>query len=516
MADQKRVHDRRSFLGTTLGVGAAAAGARLFGMRPAMAQDDPSDCAPIGVAGKTPVPFKPSPALPVRMRKSAFELSKTEVDRLKAAYAALRKLTTDQPDDPRGWLRQGYVHCWYCGGGSDGTAGPEIHGSWTFFPWHRAYLHFHERILCKLIGDDTFALPYWDWDSQGRQTFPSVYGDPADTSNPLFDMLRSAAAGAAISTQAVSVPMLNRTMNSSVNTLYMGSASDSGAMENAPHGPVHIWTGDTAMQAANNDMGVLATAAQDPVFFAHHGNIDRLWTVWLGLSPQHTNFTDSGWLQTAWQFYDENSVWTQIAVSDVLDPVQSLRSDYTQPNVKPIWTFKSRTAPAFVAGVAPIQPTKVAPLTLATSTTTPIALGRVPLTQSVAVPATHAKAFAALTASAPAQFVLHVRGITVADDQQAMFNVFVNQPNATAATSLDSPNFVGTVTVLAKTKGMAGMKGTARHHHPSVNAEFDVTDIIASTKGAARLSVTLVPAAGAGVAPKAMKATFRQLSLEQR
>jgi len=103
----------------------------------------------------------------------------------------------------------------------------------------------------------------------------------------------------------------------------------------------------------------------------------------------------------------------------------------------------------------------------------------------------------------------------VADDQQAMFNVFVNQPNATAATSLDSPNFVGTVTVLAKTKGMAGMKGMAHHHHPAVNAEFDVTDIIAGAKGATRLSVTLVPAAGAGVAPKAMKATFRQLSLEQ-
>jgi len=32
--------------------------------------------------------------------------------------------------------------------------------------------------------------------------------------------------------------------------------------------------------------------AQDPVFFSHHGNIDRLWSVWLGLSPQHQNFTN--------------------------------------------------------------------------------------------------------------------------------------------------------------------------------------------------------------------------------
>lgn len=128
------------------------------------------------------------------MRKSAFELTKPEVDRLKATYAALRKLSTDHPDDPRGWLRQAYVHCWYCGGGSNGKASPEIHGSWFFFPWHRAYLHFHERILCKLIGDDTFALHYWDWDSQGRQTFPSIFGDPNDASNPLFDTLRQSRA----------------------------------------------------------------------------------------------------------------------------------------------------------------------------------------------------------------------------------------------------------------------------------------------------------------------------------
>ena len=27
----------------------------------------------------------------------------------------------------------------------------------------RFYLYFHERILGKLIGDDTFALPFWNW-----------------------------------------------------------------------------------------------------------------------------------------------------------------------------------------------------------------------------------------------------------------------------------------------------------------------------------------------------------------
>ena len=72
---------------------------------PALTQqrsDNPTDCAPPGVAGNTAVAFTPNPHVPVRTRKSAFELSNTEVDRLKSAYAALRKLTTQNPNDRAG------------------------------------------------------------------------------------------------------------------------------------------------------------------------------------------------------------------------------------------------------------------------------------------------------------------------------------------------------------------------------------------------------------------------------
>lgn len=468
--------------------------------------DDPVDCAPPGVEGKTAVAFRPNPQLPVRMRKSAFELSKAEVDRLKAAYAALRKLTSQHSKDPRGWLQQGHVHCWYCGGGSNGGGGEEIHGSWLFFPWHRAFLYFHERILCKLLNDDTFALPYWDWDSQGRQTFPAIYGDPNNRSNPLYDLLRSAKSTSRIPSSVVSTRVMNLTMNAPTNNLFMGSRNgSSGAMENQPHGPVHVWTGDTTLRSGRNDMGVLSTAAQDPVFFSHHGNIDRLWSVWLKLSAQHKNFTDQPWLTHGWEFYDENSVWTRIAISDVVDPVNSLRCDYQPPSVKPIWTFTQRP-PANAIASAEAQPALTAQSAAATT-----ALGSAPVTQSIALPPPVAEAIAGLTPEAAPEYVLHIEGIEVPPTAQTLFQVYLNLPDANANTGVDVPNFVGMVTILAKNSKGEG------HAHPSTNAAFDITEALAKVAKARAdsLTVTLVPAAAEGVMPAAQGASFKKIYIDR-
>jgi polyphenol oxidase len=133
----------------------------------------PQACVPPIPPGQ-PVSFTPATGGPVRVRKSAFELSAAEITRLKNAYAALRDLAKQKPDDPRNWFHQGQVHCWYCSGALDGLWGQEIHGGWWFLPWHRAYLFFHEQILGALIGDPTFALPYWDWDTPGRDRFRSM------------------------------------------------------------------------------------------------------------------------------------------------------------------------------------------------------------------------------------------------------------------------------------------------------------------------------------------------------
>ena len=103
-----------------------------------------------------------------------------------------------------------------------------------------------------------------------------------------------------------------------------------GNLESGPHGAVHVWTTDPTIDFNNpkSDMGVLASAAFDPVFFAHHANIDRIWDKWNKANPaQHTNPTSSGWLQQAFFFYDQAPNWTYISKAGrrlVIDDIASL------------------------------------------------------------------------------------------------------------------------------------------------------------------------------------------------
>ena len=47
------------------------------------------------------------------------------------------------------------------------------HGNWWLLPWHSAYLVYFERIIRKLTGDATFAIPYWNWAS--NNPVPGVF-----------------------------------------------------------------------------------------------------------------------------------------------------------------------------------------------------------------------------------------------------------------------------------------------------------------------------------------------------
>ena len=446
------------------------------------------DCSPFPPPPATPVTFMPDVTIPIRTRYSAFELPAPRVTQLRLAYQRLRDLTTNSPNDPRGWLRQANVHCWYCNGLQNNgvNAGPEVHGTWRFLPWHRMFLYVHERILGQLVNDSTLTLPFWDWDTPGRDQLPPIYADQfvAGQPNPLFDQNRGAVAGNQIppgivdqdGMQMALLPTSFELPGGFGGTPDTDQAPSSGTLENSPHGPVHIWTGDPTMQTISPDMGVLAYAARDPIFFAHHSNIDRIWDVWLNQGGGRMNPQESAWGMETFNFYDQNSPaqWVSMAISDTVDHGGSLR-----------YVYQGTPNPAAQAGPA----NQV--LAMRSLDVTPQSKEKITLP----VPAEMAVNAAPLGKRV---WVLNIHGIEIPADQQAFLRVFVEKPDADVKTPVSSPNFVGQFVMFARTKPgqMPPMANAPKHAHVH-NKAFTLTDQqVAMLKSKNQLDVKLINLGG--------------------
>ncbi|XP_077250868.1 polyphenol oxidase, chloroplastic-like [Tasmannia lanceolata] len=327
-----------------------------------------SDCCP---PNSKIVDFKfPPKSSPLRQRRPAHLVGDEYMEKYARATALMKQL---DPSDPRNFMQQANVHCAYCDGAYVQVL--DVHNSWLFFPWHRFYLYFYERILGKLIGDETFALPFWNYDTPAGMSIPRMYVDrPA-----LFDSLRDPAhqppALVDFNYNLVDTNetreqriknnltimyrqvVLSRTPRLFLGAPYRaGEAPDPGAgsFELVPHNIVHLWVGDRA-QPNLQDMGIFYSAARDPIFFAHHANVDRIWYIWRGLGGKNRrDYTDRDWLNAGFLFYDENAQLVRVKISDCLD-IRKLRYTYEDValpwlNAKPKPTEKGsskRTADEF-------------------------------------------------------------------------------------------------------------------------------------------------------------------------
>ncbi|KAL0320516.1 UNVERIFIED_CONTAM: Polyphenol oxidase I, chloroplastic [Sesamum radiatum] len=100
----------------------------------------------------------------------------------------------------------------------------------------------------------------------------------------------------------------------------VGTAPDPGpgSVERGSHMALHGWVGENT--PTGEDMGNFYSTARDPIFYSHHTNVDRLWTVWRGLrGPKPKDFPDSDWLEADFLFYDENAQLVRVKVVDTLD-----------------------------------------------------------------------------------------------------------------------------------------------------------------------------------------------------
>jgi hypothetical protein len=316
---------RRQFL-TGIAAGSAAL---TTGLTIGLQGQDPPTCPPAPVNG---IPFRRGQdTRPVIQRKAVSSLSSSQISQLRLAFARLRSLPST---DNRRWVIQADMHALYCQACNHDRV-QSVHHSWIFFPWHRAFIYYFERILGSLVGDiNHFRLPYWDWENHRFQ--PEIYAIPANSSNSLYDANRYGPInqGANLPSTDGSAKRIALLYGIADFATFGGTASRGGACESNPHDAIHD---DIGLHTSPfHDMGHLGYAARDPIFYAHHCNIDKIWSNWNALaatrpSPAYRNPTEPAFLSERWNFYDENRRTVSMSAADVLNYPSYLRYTYAAP-----------------------------------------------------------------------------------------------------------------------------------------------------------------------------------------
>lgn len=279
----------------------------------------------------------------LHIRKDVDDLTAAEVQSLRRGIAQMVQWNSaprGSPDYRRSWAYWANMHAHFgddCVGppptGRPGMAGqgaieaksPDevstwcrcVHGETAFLTWHRMYVFYFERVLQAAAKDPSLRVPYWDF-ARTRQ-LPAIvreitYDDSGQTRlNPLFSGLRRAA----LNTET------GRLVATVVDVTPAFRAHDfeafSMALEDQPHGNVHCAVG--AAGCGTGLMGHPATAAQDPVFWLHHINIDRLFDCWMRKSAARQP-SGGDVLDRVYSFPDENGVIQSRRVREMLTSAQ--------------------------------------------------------------------------------------------------------------------------------------------------------------------------------------------------
>jgi tyrosinase len=222
-------------------------------------------------------PDNASGASPRRYRTSVTGLTSAQVSALRSGFSKMRELSDD-----RGYEYWAGIH---------GLPLPIscVHGTPFFLPWHRAYLYYFEQHLLDVMpANAPVSLPWWDWSTQAG--IPAAYSGAATgtAANPLAGAPVSGIPDAQFTGQ--NVPKVASTSRAPGLTgpghgtfglpsaeqvsaiLKLTDFEDFSAQLEDLHNQVHMWVGGT--------MSEIPVAAFDPLFWAHHAMIDRVWALW--------------------------------------------------------------------------------------------------------------------------------------------------------------------------------------------------------------------------------------------
>ncbi|KAJ3084140.1 hypothetical protein HK102_000753 [Quaeritorhiza haematococci] len=180
----------------------------------------------------------------------------------------------------------------------------DAHGVPAFLPWHRHFIREFEKALQAI--NPAVHLPYWDWalDSQSPERSPlltaayfGTTGTPGTgciTDGAFANWQRSLPQPGCLRRSGFrtmrpfpSPEVLQNILDSTSSPAFTAtSAYDMFRNKlEVPHGAIHIsFGGDMwGMESPN-----------DPIFWLHHGNIDRYWWIWQMRNPANARSYNGG------------------------------------------------------------------------------------------------------------------------------------------------------------------------------------------------------------------------------
>jgi polyphenol oxidase len=468
---------------------------------------------------------------PPRKRKSLYDYTDPEIRLLCRAVSHMRNGTKDATqnppidaplsvESPLQWDQWVMTHAKHCT--EDGPNVPQVHWSWFFLPWHRAYLFFLERHLANIVttvlkeDGSKFALPYWDWiahkeipntrerQQQGRPSPLFGYDLTRESMNENdglgFDNLALWDGYRAPTTQAPKMDPTNEKSPKSKEEiestliymsrpyidlmlelpwdLFMGKPTISrddgqGVLEHYPHNNGHDWVG--SRQGKNRDMGTLRYAALDPIFFMHHSNIDRIWNWYKKLQPDPDS--NSAFGQQRYIFTDIDGSPVTLTVRDIIRSITNVSYQEPQSGLSPQLRITSEARKERMEILVNNPNTLTAkPLTLAVETR--------PELKSLLGSGTNA--------GTPAIAVLEVQIGALPFTEKFTINAFVNKPDANRETSIKDPHYIGRI------RGLDS-EGRRTEEGPDITHTFPIviareSNFYRLVRPAGSFTITLVPA----------------------
>jgi tyrosinase len=181
------------------------------------------------------------------------------------------------------------------------------HNGPVFLPWHRLMLVLIELQMQRVLDDEDFGLPYWDWSAPGEDETSPLWSDTGiggsgspvtdgpfrgaqfrvriesdrlaglrSTDRPLRRALGRSRAAPDLPTSDELRSLLDDQKSYDEDPWDSSADGLRNRLEGwlppiQMHNRVHVWIG--------GDMGI-ASSPNDPAFYLNHCNVDRIWESW--------------------------------------------------------------------------------------------------------------------------------------------------------------------------------------------------------------------------------------------